>query len=106
MCVAIVAYAQSKRSPELRSCLTTEFAHAILISADSSKSEKENFDVGQKIGYVIAEFYQSAIWALDDAETEGVAIVMYASQNWERRIKFMTKNDLAKEVKRCRRSFQ
>ena len=98
--------AQSKRAPELRSCLTTEFGYAILGAADLRKSDQENFDVGQKIGYVVAEFYQTAIWALDDAETEGLAIVVYASQNWERRLKFMTKNDLAKEVKRCRKSFQ
>ena len=98
--------AQSKRAPELRSCLTTELAYAIPGAADLRKSDQENFDVGQKIGYVVAEFYQTAIWALDDAQTEGLAIVTYALQNWHKRAKFMTKNDLAREVRRCRKSFQ
>jgi hypothetical protein len=98
--------AQSIRVPELRSCLTTELAYAIPGAVDIGKSDQENFDVGQTIGYVVAEFYQTAIWALDDAQTEGLAIVTYALQNWHKRAKFMKKNDLAIEVRRCRKSFQ
>lgn len=102
---AINCSAQSSRAPELRSCLTSEFSLAIVESADSTKSWDENVDIGKKIGYVITEFYQKAIWAMDNVEVEGRAVVMYASENSQMRAKHMSKEQLRREVTRCRKSF-
>ncbi len=97
--------AQSSRAPELRSCLTSEFSLAILENADTTKSWDENVDIGKKIGYVITEFYQKAIWAMDNVEVEGRAVVLYASENSQMRAKHMSKEQLRREVTRCRKSF-
>lgn len=97
--------AQSNRTPELRSCLTSEFALATQENADYSKSWDENVDIGKKVGYVIAEFYQKSFWAMDNVEVEGRAVVMYASENFQMRLKHMSKEQLKREVTRCRISF-
>ena len=102
---ALNGSAQSSRAPEKRSCLTSEFSLAMLESADSTKSWDENVDIGKKIGYVIAEFYQKAIWAMDNAEVEGRAVVMYAFENSQMRMKHMSKEQLRRDVARCRKSF-
>ena len=102
---AINCSAQTSRAPEIRSCLTSEFSLAMLESADSTKSWDENVEMGKKIGYVIAEFYQKAIWAMDNPEVEGRAVVMYAFENSQMRMKHMSKEQLRRDVARCRKSF-
>lgn len=97
--------AQSNRTPELRSCFTSEIALAITENADDKKSWDENVATGKKIGYVIAEFYQKAIWAMDNAEIEGRAVLMYAFENSQERAKHMSKEQLKRDVARCRKSF-
>lgn len=102
---ALTSSAQTSRAPELRSCLTSEFALAILENADYSKSWDDNVDIGKKVGYVIAEFYQKSIWAMDNVEVEGRAVVMYAFENSQMRAKHMSKEQLKRDVVRCRKSF-
>ena len=53
----ILVNAQPKRAPELKPCLTTEFAFVIHGFANSDKSYDENSEVGQRIDYIISEFY-------------------------------------------------
>lgn len=96
---------RSRRVPEIRSCLTSEIALAMIEKTDWGKNVEENYDAGKRIGYIIAEHYQNAIWDLDDPETEGVAIVNYALENFQSRIKFMDKIQLSKSVADCRTRF-
>lgn len=98
--------AQSRRAPEIRSCLSSEMAYASLENADASKSWDENFELGKKLGYVITEYYQQAIWAMDNPEVEGREAVLFAFQSSQQRIKYMKIDDLRREVKRCRASFK
>jgi hypothetical protein len=99
------AQAQSRRATELRSCFTSEMALATSENVMPDKGWDANHEMGKKIGYVIAEYYQKAIWAMDDPETEGREVVMYAAQHFEERIKYMKPEALRREVKRCRLSF-
>jgi hypothetical protein len=96
---------RSRRVPEIRSCLTSEIALATIEKTDWGKSLDENYEMGKRIGYIVAEHYQKAIWDLDDPQTEGLAIVNYALENFQSRIKFMDKNQLSKSVSDCRIRF-
>lgn len=100
-----ISNAQSRRASEIRSCLSSEMAYAILENADESKSWDENFEIGKKLGYVVTEYYQQAIWAMDNPEIEGREAVLYAFQSAQKRIKYMDKDMLRREVQRCRKSF-
>jgi hypothetical protein len=103
--ISIEAFAQSRRAPELRSCLTSEMSLVAVENVDRTKSFEENKEIGRKFGYVIGEFYKKAIWALDDPDTEGREVVMYALEKFQTRMKYMNHAQLAKEVKDCRASF-
>ena len=98
--------AQSRRPPEIRSCLSSEMAYAVLENADASKNWDENVEIGKKLGYVIAEYYQQAIWAMDNPEVEGREAILFAFQSSQQRIKYMKIEELRREVKRCRSSFK
>lgn len=98
-------FAQSKRLPELRSCLTSEFAVAVLENTDYKKSFQENEEIGKRLGYVLARYYQTSLWALDNPEVETKDAVYYAMNKAEERIKYVSKKDLQSEVTRCRASF-
>lgn len=102
---SLCSQAQSRRAPELRSCLTSEMALAVSENVMPDKGWEANHEMGKKIGYVIAEYYQKAIWAMDDPETEGKEVVIYALQHIEERLKYMKVDALRREVKRCRPSF-
>jgi hypothetical protein len=102
----VSSHAQSRRLPELRSCLTSEFALAAVENSDPKKNYQENEEIGKRIGYVIAEHYQTSIWALDDPKVEGRSVVYYAATKAEDRMKYMSKIDLQRDVKRCRASFE
>lgn len=104
--LATIASAQSRRTPELRSCLSSEFALSILEGSDGNKGWNENYEAGKAIGYVIAEYYQRAIWSMDNPEIEGRDIVLFAFQSSQQRIKYMKIDDLRRDVKRCRASFK
>jgi hypothetical protein len=97
--------AQSRRAAEIRSCLTSEMALANVDNADPKKSLEENFDIGKRIGYVITSFYQKAIWAMDDPNAEGRALVMYAAEHFATRVKYMSREQLAQDVRSCRMTF-
>jgi len=99
-----LAYGQSKRLPELRSCLTSEMALSA-INADRKKTYEENVENGKKAGYVIAEFYQAAFWKLDNPETETKDVIYYAMEHAEQRQQLIGVEQLKREVKRCRLSF-
>jgi|LakMenEpi03Aug12_release.lakeMendotaPanAssembly.Ray.scaffolds.fasta_scaffold636894_2 hypothetical protein len=104
--VPIYSSSQSRRTPEIRSCLASEFAFASLENANPSKGWDDNFETGKRIGYIIAEFYQKAIWSMDNPETEGREAVLFALESSQNRIKYMDKNALKREVERCRVSFK
>jgi len=97
--------AQSRRAPELRSCMTSEMALIMVEKADYTKSLEENKEIGRKFGYVVAQFYKKAIWAMDDPETEGRDVVLYAVEHSQTRMKYVNRAQLAKDVKDCRISF-
>ena len=99
-----LAYGQNRRLPELRSCMASEMALG-LFNADESKTYEQNVISGKKIGYVIAEFYQTAIWSLDNPEIEGREVIYYALTHAEQRQKLVSIEQLQREVKRCRLSF-
>ena len=99
-----LAYGQNRRLPELRSCMTSEMALG-LFEADDSKTYDQNVINGKKTGYVIAEFYQTAIWSLDNPEIEGREVIYYALAHAEQRQKLVSIEQLQREVKRCRLSF-
>ena len=103
--IAASANAQSRRTAELRSCLTSEMALAAINNADAKKSIDENLDIGKRLGYVIASYYKNAIWAMDDPEIEGRAVVMYALENAQKRVKYMSKEKIAQDVLDCHVSF-
>lgn len=103
--IAASANAQSRRAAELRSCLTSEMALAYVDNVDPKKSIDENFDMGKRVGYVITSYYKKAIWAMDDPETEGRAVVMYAAENTQTRVKYMSREHIAQDVRDCRVSF-
>lgn len=102
---ANLSNAQSRRAPEIRSCLSSEMAYAALENADASKSWDENVELGKKLGYVITEYYQQAIWAMDNPEVEGREAILFAFQSSQKRMKYMDKDMLKREVQRCRKSF-
>jgi len=104
-CLSLSSNAQDSRLPELRSCMTSEFAIAIE-KIDKTKSNEENEEMGKRIGYVIAEFYQKSIWALSNPEVDGRDVVVYAMEHASDRLKHMTKQALEKDIKRCRKSFE
>jgi len=97
--------AQTKRTPELRSCLSSEMTLVILENVDYNKSNADNFAVGKRLGYVISEYYQKAFWALDDTETEAREILAWALESSQERVKHMKIENLKREVNRCRKSF-
>lgn len=99
------SYAQDNRLPELRSCMTSEFAIAVG-KADKTKSYEENEEIGKRLGYVIVEFYKKSIWALSNPEVDGPNVFMYAIEHASERQKYMTKEALEKDIKRCRKSFE
>jgi hypothetical protein len=100
------ASAQSRRAPEIKSCLSSEFALSALENADNGKTWNENFEAGKDIGYIVAEYYQKAIWAMNNPEVEGRDAVLFALQSSQERIKYMKIDDLRRDVKRCRASFK
>jgi hypothetical protein len=65
-----------------------------------------DFETGKRIGYIITEFYQKAIWAMDNPEIEGREAVMFALESSQNRIKYMDKNALKREIEICRVSFK
>ena len=97
--------AQTNRTFELRSCTSSEFTLAVAENIDRKKSDAVNFEIGKRVGYIIAEYYQKAMWALDDPETEGRAIIAWALASSQERIKHVTIEQLKREVNRCRKSF-
>jgi hypothetical protein len=97
--------AQSRRAPEIRSCLASEIALASMENTNPKKGWDENYDEGKRLGYVIAEFYQRAIWAMDEPEIEGREVVMSAFQSAQQRMKYMKIDALKRDVERCRASF-
>lgn len=101
-----VANAQSRRAPEIKSCLSSEFALSALENADNGKTWNENYEIGKAIGYVISEYYQRAIWAMDNPEIEGRDAVLFAFQSSQQRIKYMKIDALRRDVQRCRASFK
>ena len=103
---ANLASAQSRRAPEIKSCLSSEFALTALENTDHSKTWNENFEAGKAIGYIIAEYYQKAIRAMDNPEVEGRDAVLFALQSSQQRIKYMKIDDLRRDVKGCRASFK
>lgn len=100
------AHAQSSRIAELRSCFTSEIALAIVDRTDPKKSYDENLEVGKLIGYVVAGYYKKSIWAMDDPETEGRDVIMYAMENAQNRVKYMKKQQIAQDVQDCRAAFK
>ena len=105
ICLSFSSNAQDSRLPELRSCMTSEFAIGFS-KADKTKSYEENEEMGKRIGYVIAEYYQKSIWALSNPEVDGRNVVLYAMEHAPERLKYMTKQALEKDIKRCRKSFE
>lgn len=99
---SVFSSAQSQRAPEIRSCLTSEYALAAMENANPQKNWDDNVEIGKALGYVIAEYYQKSIWAMDNPEIEGREALMYALQHFEQRIKYMKIDALKREVKRCR----
>lgn len=105
VCNSIIGSAQSRRAPEIRSCLASEIAFSAMENANPNKGWDDNFEIGKKLGYVISEYYQKAIWAMDRPEVEGREVVISALQSAQQRIKYMEKDTLKRDVERCRASF-
>ena len=103
--VSFDSHSQTRRAPEIKSCLTTEFAFASLENADPKKNWDANVEIGKKIGYVIATYYQKAIWAMDEPDIEGREVLNYALENFQKRIKYIKRDALKQEIDRCRLSF-
>lgn len=97
--------AQSRRAAELRSCLTSEIALGMIEKTDKKKSYSENEEIGRQLGAVVSQFYKKAIWAMDDPDTEGREVVMYAMEKAQSRMKYMNREQLSKDVSDCRKSF-
>lgn len=102
---APLAQAQTRRTAELRSCLSSEFALGIVENIDVKQSDNANHEIGRRVGYVITEYYKKAIWAMDDPETEGRSVVIYAMESAQSRMKYMSRVQLAKDVRDCRLAF-
>lgn len=80
-------------------------ALAYVDNVDPKKSIDENFDMGKRVGYVITNYYKKAIWAMDDPGTEGRAVVMYAAKNTQTRVMYMSREQIAQDVRDCHVSF-
>lgn len=106
MLISSIAFAQTRRAPEIKSCLSSEFALSALESADPNKNWDQNYEAGKRIGYIIAEYYQKAIWAMDEPETEGREAILFALRSSQERMKYMTADALRRDVLRCRKSFK
>lgn len=104
--IAVIGNAQSRRAPEIRSCLASEIALMAIENANPNKGWDENYEIGKRLGYVVAEHYQNAIWAMDEPEIEGREVVMSALQSAQQRIKYMKKDALKRDVERCHASFK
>lgn len=94
-----------KKQMQLRTCFSSEMAYAIKKYADPSKSYEENEAIGKKLGYVIVEYYQDAIWAMSDPESAALDMVGYASESAPERAQHMTSTALLRDIERCRKLF-
>lgn len=80
-------------------------ALAIIENADPKKSDEKNYEIGKRLGYVITDYYKKAIWAMDNPDAEGRAVVFYALENSQTRAKYMSHAQLSEDVRNCRASF-
>lgn len=94
-----------KQQLQLRTCFSSEMAYAMKEYSDASKSYEENEAIGKKLGYVVVEYYQDAIWAMSDPESAALDMVGYASKSAPERAQHMTSDALLKDIKRCRTLF-
>ena len=94
-----------KKQMQLRTCFSSEMAYAMKEYSDPSKSYEENEATGKKLGYVIVEYYQDAIWAMSDPESAALDMVGYASESAPERAQHMTSDALLRDIQRCRNLF-
>lgn len=99
------AVAVEKKQLQLRTCFSSEMAYAMKEYSDPSKTYEENEAMGKKLGYVIVEYYQDAIWAMSDPESAALDMVGYASESAPERAQHMTSEALLRDIKRCRKLF-
>lgn len=103
--ILLSAHAQTRRLPELRSCIASEMALIIKEQADNNKSDNENFEIGRKSGYDFVDYYKRAIWALDKPESEARELMLDAAERSQRFVKYVSHAQLTRDVKDCRISF-
>ena len=94
-----------KTQMQLRTCFASEMAYVIKEYSDPSKSYEENEAIGKKVGYVIVEYYQDAIWSMSDPESAALDMVGYASESAPERAQHMTSEALLRDIQRCRNLF-
>ncbi len=90
---------------DLQSCLNHEFAN-ILMTENLNISDEKAFEKGYSKGYDFADRYKEAFMVLPNPEVDAREIITTAQEVGMRMFKYLTLNQISKDLEKCRNTFR